>query len=318
MAAKWRAAAAVCMGGLLGVHGNDVCAGSSSALLWNEVEMPMLGFGTAAMRGSETRAAVRVALKAGFRHFDGAEATEWYDDAAVGEELEAAVAEGLVTREELFIVSKVHPANFGKEATKAALEAMLDTLRTPYLDLVLLHFPECGSWNARCGLKSTTWRDAWPVLEEFYDSGKLRAIGVSNFDATLLTTALSEVRVKPHVVQNWMDPFHQDREVRKLCKEHDIAYTSYSTLGGQWEHRKEGRNIVAESEVIQRIAKELGKHWTTVVLMWALQRDAMVLPRSTSEAHIRSNAELLQADHPMLSEEQLAAIDALEKEGWYP
>lgn len=277
------------------------------------VLMPTIGFGTAGMRGEATKRAVSVALEVGFRHFDGAEADEWYDDAALGEALRAAVDAGRVAREDLFVTSKVHPKNLGTQRTRSAVAAMLQRLRVDYLDLVLLHFPSCGPWIPACRdiAVQGTWQASWRVLEDLHEEGIVRAIGVSNFDAAELQRAISWARVLPHVVQNWFDPFHSDTAVRDLCNAHGIGYTSYSTLGGQWEHREpHKRNLVMHSDVLQRLAERVGKSLPVVVLSWALQRGAMILPRSTNPEHIRANAELLAAPS-LLGEADLDLIDGL-------
>jgi hypothetical protein len=119
-------------------------------LLSNDVPMPSVGCGTAAMNGAETERVVALALNAGFRHFDGAEALEWYDDAAVGRALAKAFESGVVDRAEVFVSSKVHPKHLGRELTTKAVLAMLETLQISYIDSVLLHFPECGDHIRDC------------------------------------------------------------------------------------------------------------------------------------------------------------------------
>jgi diketogulonate reductase-like aldo/keto reductase len=297
------AAAGQCGGG---------AGGAPQLVLSNGVRMPQCGFGTAGMRGDETRSNVRAALRAGFRHFDGAQATEWYDDAALGAELRAALGAGVVRREELFVTSKVHPSRLG-DAYAAVLE-MLATLGLEQLDLVLLHFESCWDGLAGCEGKSATWREAWPQLERLYDEGKVRAIGLSNAEARSVVEAMEQVRVKPHVVQNWMDPFHPDGEVRSLCALYGIRYTAYSSLGGQWEYRGERVNLVRQSALLRQVAKRHGVGWAEVALRWAMQHGVAVLPRSSSPAHTAANARLLAGGADMLTPAELRAIDGLARE----
>mmetsp|Transcript_8655 Transcript_8655/g.24710 ORF Transcript_8655/g.24710 Transcript_8655/m.24710 type:complete len:328 (-) Transcript_8655:945-1928(-) len=289
---------------------------SPTVVLGSGSEMPRVGLGTAALGGERTRRAVRAALDAGIRMFDGAEATEWYDDRSLGAELRLAVDEGRVARNELFITTKLHPKNLGTVSTRKAIEEMLVNLQTDYLDLVLIHFPVCGHWINTCTDVQVegTWRDSWRVMEAFVQQGKLRAIGLSNFDQAELQQAIAFATHKPDVVQNWMDPFHQDKAVRALCAAEGIVYTSYSTLGGQWEHRGERRNLVKESSTIREVANRHKLHWSSVALRWALQRGAVVIPRSASPSHIADNAGLLGPGAVALTEAELAAIDALLQE----
>ncbi|GBG28194.1 Prostaglandin F synthase [Hondaea fermentalgiana] len=227
--------------------------------------------------GDEADEAVAARHGAGSdEYFDGAEATEWYDDEALGRTIVAYLQENptRLGREELFLTSKVHPKNLGHERTLAAVKKMLERFQTEYLDLVLLHYPRCGDWIPDCQGVSPEgdWLDSYAALEDLYNAGQIRAIGLSN--------------------------------------QHKIAYTSYSTLGGQWEHRAPyRRNLVSSNDVIGEIAAQTGKSVQAVTLLWALQRDVIVIPRSTSPEHIRANAAV--SEESFLSEADLAQIDAL-------
>jgi len=258
--------------------------------LWNGVLMPRVGFGTAGMRGIATENAVSTALKMGFRHFDGAESKEWYDDEALGR----TIKNSGIAREEIFITTKVNPRNYGKTKTKIAIANILSELQTDYIDLMLLHFPECWSGIPSCNGDDVeiegNWLDAYKVLEKEYERGNIRAIGVSNFHYDLLKDALKKVKIRPHVVQNWMDPFHQDTQVRELCTQNDIVYTAYSSLGGQWGKQK---NPVLHDAVISEIAKKHAISNVDVVLRWSLTKNVVILPRSSNPVHIKNNAALI-------------------------
>jgi len=285
--------------------------------LWNFNKIPTVGFGCAAMKGELAKRSIRGALDAGFRHFDGAEAQEWYDDQALGSALREFLQDNPhVSREDIFLTTKLHPKNFGTENTRKAVEDMLDRLQVAYIDLLLIHFPQCGSWIPACKDASIegTWQDSWTVLDELYRKSKIRALGLSNFNREELEQALMQVSIKPHVIQNWMDPFHQDKEVRALAKSKLIAYTAYSTLGDQWNHREPfEHNRVFESKVIQEIAQRNGMSVANVVLRWAMSHDVIVLPRSTNLDHIKENSLLnfISEDEKLLSPDEIAAIDAL-------
>uniref|UniRef100_A0A7S2SM38 NADP-dependent oxidoreductase domain-containing protein n=1 Tax=Mucochytrium quahogii TaxID=96639 RepID=A0A7S2SM38_9STRA len=291
------------------------CDSDARVEMWNKVSIPRVGFGTAAMGGQTTIDSVTMAVENGFRFFDGAEATEWYDDYALGTALNAAIDNKIVTRQSLFIASKVHPKNLGSKNTEKAILHILDNLNVKYLDLLLLHYPVCGHWIPQCkGIEvEGTWKDSWRVLEDYYNKGIIKAIGVSNFEYDQMQELLEFANVKPHMVQNWMDPFNQDTDVRRLCDENDVLYTSYSTLGGQWEHIK-GENLVKTSPTIQKIAKKYNTSVQQLVLKWALQKGVIVIPRSSTLKNIRKNAELLNYDinAPTIEEQDMQLIDALE------
>ncbi len=277
--------------------------------------MPQVGFGTAAMHGAETRRNVRAALEAGFRHFDGAQATEWYDDVALGTELKAAMLGGSrplngvgISRSEIFVTSKVHPKRFND--TFSAVNEIIDNLQLEYVDLILLHFEGCWDGLVGCEGKTATWREAWPALVDMYKQGKIRAIGLSNAQASTIIEA-AELDIKPHVVQNWMDPFHPDAEVRTLCDLYDIKYTAYSSLGSQWEYRGKRINLVRTSKVINSIAQARSVSWTEIALRWAMQHGVAVLPRSSSGSHTSANAKLLLNGTPLLNASEMRSIDRL-------
>lgn len=268
--------------------------------LANGVVMPRVGFGCAGRLGADV---LGEALRAGYRAFDTAQAWEWYDEPRLGE----AIAASDVPRSALFITTKVHPRDFGPSATPAALRDSFRSLRTDVLDAVLLHYPGC--WGSLCGGKKAEggWREAWRALEAAYDAGTVRAIGVCNFGAHELGELWSFSRVRPQLVQNWMDPFHADGEVRAWCAQRGVVFQAFSTLGTQ--HRVPAGNPVLRSAVIQKVADGAGVSVARAALRWALQRGACVIPRSQDGARMRDNLRLFDFE---LTEAQLRAIDALD------
>jgi diketogulonate reductase-like aldo/keto reductase len=286
---------------------NATCAAYYQQLtLSNGVIVPAVGFGTAGLVGDTQRASA-LALDAGFRHFDSAQATEWYDERALGY---ALLSRPEVKRENLFLTSKLHPKDHG---APDPLGPSLAQLGTDYLDLFLLHYPRCWDGVERCRGAHVvgTWHDSWRLLEAEYDAGRVRAIGVSNFGLDELQELYTMARVKPHVVQNWLDPLHQDRAVRAFCRAWDIKFVAFSSLGTQWEHRLPGqRNPVLGNDVLRAIAARHSRTVVAVVMSWVLAGGEGVIPRSANPVHIADNAGVLNATVP-LTKEDLAAIDAL-------
>ena len=144
-----------------------------------------------------------------------------------------------IPRNEFFITTKLHPRDLGYESTKKAVATSLVNFATTYIDLVLLHYPRCfpgvcSQTEIHRTELSGGWQAAWRALEDLLKLGSIRAIGVSNFDLS----ELEQMDPLPHVVQNWFDPFRQDRTVLEWATRSRVAYTSYSTLGGQWEHQE--------------------------------------------------------------------------------
>ncbi|CAM9524849.1 unnamed protein product [Ectocarpus fasciculatus] len=278
----------------------------SHVQLNNGVSIPRIGFGTAGL-GQATEQAVAMALTSGYRHIDTAQAQEWYREEAVGRALKQATSmktdlspreEGestsamsgaaLLSREHVFVTTKIHPRDFSAERLGATVETSSSNLQG--VDLLLLHAPFC--WPGSCPVNPAPWQDAWRALEDLYSKGAVRAIGVSNFSESLLRELLGTATVVPAAVQNWMDPFHQDRTVRALCAEHGIAYIAYSTLGGQWAHRSSSSsspNPVSTDPTLLAIASAHGTSVQTVALSWALQSGAIILPRSSNLDRITGN-----------------------------
>lgn len=174
-----------------------------------------------------------------------------------------------------------------------------------YLDAFLLHYPQCFG-NLCQHEPQGTWRDSWRALEALYAKGTLRAIGVSNFAPSQLDELLQFAHVKPHIVQSWMDPLHQERPLRALCAKHGVLFQAYSTLGTQ--HRT-SFNPVLKHPVLSRIGSDIGKSPAQVALRWAVQHGAAVIPRSRSPIRMKGN---LQLDQFTLTEAQMGAIDALD------
>ena len=264
---------------------------------------PRIGFGTAGLTEG-TRAAVAEALEAGYRLFDSAQAREWYREDLVGE----ALAASSLPREQLWLTSKVHPRHLGYAATARQIKTSLSELRTEYLDLLLLHYPEC--WGDLCGgaTPEGTWRDSWRALEAALAAGTVRHIGVSNFDARQLRELLDWAVTAPAVVQAHADPFAQNRELQQLCRERGIVFQAYSSLGLQWWGRYQ-RNPVLVAEAVAEAAGAHGRSPAQVVLRWALQRGQCIIPKSANREHMEANLDLWTWS---LSEDELAAIDALD------
>ena len=288
------------------VVGGDECASveSASVWLWNGVEMPRVGLGTAGRTGART---VRLAYDAGVRLFDTARAEEWYD--------ESGVARGLsdVVRSEVFVITKLHPRDHGSNSCARAVDESAAKFGG-VIDLFLLHYPSC--WEGLCGRgwrTEGTWRDSWRSLERAYEKGTVRAIGVSNFQASDFKELLAFASIKPQVIENYLDPFHQDRSLKTLAEANDVVYVSYSTLGTQWQMQGKA-NPVFSNAILENMAREKHTDIATVVLTWALAKGLVVIPRSTKADHLKTNANLLQGEklRLCLTQQDLKTIDDLD------
>ncbi len=278
------------------------------AVLNSGHKMPLVGFGTAGL-GELSATATKWALHAGYRLIDTAQAPEWYREDLVGDAVKAFLASGAAKREELFLTSKLHPRDLGAERTTEMVQSSLANLGVEYLDLFLLHYPKC--WGNLCGGKTPqgTWRDSWRALETLQRAGKVRSIGVSNFDAAELRELGEWARVQPAVVQRNSDLFSQDKEARQLCESKGWQYEAYSSLGSQWLMRGHRVNPVLSHAEVKKIARIKGKSPAQVVLRWAIQHGQVVIPRSSRRARIVEN---LDVAGWTLDGNEMSALDALD------
>jgi diketogulonate reductase-like aldo/keto reductase len=247
-------------------------------VLTNGVSIPRVGFGTAAL-GNKAGASIKAALDYGYRHIDTASDTgPWYKTERV---IGNIISSGAHSRSALFITTKIHPQDHGKDHAAQAIDKSLHNLQTSYIDLMLLHYADC--WGDLCtgeiATKKGVWKESWRVLEEKYNNGVLKSIGVSNFNIQQLKELWDFAKVKPHVVQNHYDPITQDREVLSFCRKNKIQFVAYSSLS----------KTAINHSVIQDLAQKYHRTPAQIILKWLMQQDIVVLPRSTNLNHIRDN-----------------------------
>jgi 2,5-diketo-D-gluconate reductase A len=252
----------------------------------NGVEMPQLGFGVFQVPAAETKAAVKTALEAGYRSIDTA--TAYGNEAAVGE----ALAESGVAREELFITTKLWNSDQGYDETLRAFDASVAALGLEQLDLYLIHWP----LPARDKYVAT-----WKALEKAYADGRVRAIGVSNFQPVHLRRVLDEGTVVPTVNQVELHPYLAQSDVRAFDAEHGIATESWSPLA-------KGGDLLSEPAVVQ-VAERLGRTPAQVVLRWHLQLGNVVIPKSVTPSRVAENFDVFGFT---LTDADMAAVSALD------
>lgn len=255
--------------------------------------MPGLGLGTAGMPGSTTDI-VNAALDMGVKLIDTAQAKEWYDEEAVGVAVRAYYERE--KKDDLYVVTKIHPRSYGLEDMRTQLERSTNNLGRGGIDAILLHAPFC--WQGHCtkAQEEVGWKQAWKNLESLQDEYDLSALGVSNMVHWQLEELVLQIADrKVAVVQNWMDPFHQDTDVRAFCAEHGIVYMAYSSFGTQWGHAHLDENPVFSSEVLQNIAARHQATVTQVVLAWLSFEGVVAIPRSTKLDHLQDNFSICDA-----------------------
>lgn len=264
------AAAGIYLGlfGMPNLFGNEIMDNNAKEItnvkLNNSVKMPILGFGTYGLRGEVCQQSVADALSVGYRLIDTAKI--YGNEEAVGK----GIKQSRINRKELFVTSKLWVDDAGYENAKKGFEETLTKLGLDYLDLYLIHRP-------RGDVKGS-----WKAMEELYKAGKIRAIGISNFDSNQLADLLSYAQVKPVINQIETHAYFQQGDAYNLLKKHDIQMQA-------WAPFAEGRNGLFTNEVFTQIAKKHGKTVAQVNLRWHYQRGIVAIPRSSQKAHIVEN-----------------------------
>ncbi|PWL58752.1 MAG: 2,5-diketo-D-gluconic acid reductase [Bacteroidales bacterium] len=253
-------------------------------VLNNGVEMPQVGYGVYQVSPEECERCVSDALKVGYRMIDTAQA--YHNEDGVG----AAVKKSGIPRGDLFLVSKIWISNYGYEKAKASIDESLRRLGTDYIDLMLLHQPFCDRYGA------------YRALEEAYREGKLRAIGVSNFYPDHFIDLASNVEIVPAVNQVETHVFDQQIEAQKYMKE-------FGTHMMAWAPLAEGRNNFFTNPVLEGIGRKYGKSVAQVALRWLVQRDVIIIPKSTHVERMEQNLDIFDFT---LSDDDMAEISCLD------
>lgn len=258
----------------------------STTKLSNGVEMPWFGLGVYKVEeGDQVVNSVKWAIEAGYRSIDTA--ALYQNEEGVGQ----AIKESGVPREELFITTKVWNSDQGYDTTLQAFEKSLSKLGLDYVDLYLVHWPVKGKY-----------KDTWRALEKLHEDGKVRAIGVSNFQIHHLEDLLADAKVRPVVNQVELHPLLSQVELRNYCKEQGIQIEAWAPLA-------QGRLL--DNPTLQAIADKHGKSIAQVLLRWDIQSGIVTIPKSIKKERIVQNADIYDFE---LSAEEMKQIDDLNED----
>ncbi|AQX54731.1 aldo/keto reductase [Priestia flexa] len=253
----------------------------------NGVKMPGFGLGVFKVEeGPELVEAVKVAIKNGYLSIDTAAIYE--NEEGVGEGIRQGLQETGLSREELFVTSKVWNSDLGYEETLKAYETSLQKLGLDYLDLYLIHWPV-----------ERKYKDAWRALETLYKDGKVKAIGVSNFQIHHLEDLLQDAEVKPVINQVEYHPRLTQKELRAYCEQQNIQLEAWSPLM---------QGELLDNDVLSAIASKHNKSTAQVILRWDVQNGVITIPKSTKEHRIIQNADIFDFE---LTSDEMKQIDAL-------
>jgi D-xylose reductase len=291
-------------------------------------DMPQVGFGLWKVENNVASDVVYNAIKAGYRLFDGA--CDYGNEVECGQGVARAIKEGLVKREELFIVSKLWNTFHDGERVEPIVRKQLADWGLEYFDLYLIHFPVAleyvdpsvrypPGWHvdgdSKVSRSKATIQETWTAFEKLVDAGLSKSIGISNFQAQLVYDLLRYARIPPATLQIEHHPYLVQQELLNLAKHEGIAVTAYSSFGAQsfvefkMAHAENVKPLF-EDETIKSVAEKHGKTPAQVLLRWATQRGLAVIPKSSSEERLKSNLDCLSFD---LSDEDIKKISGLDR-----
>lgn len=250
----------------------------------NGLEMPIEGYGVFQVKPDETERCVLDALEAGYRSLDTA--ATYGNEEGVGN----AIKKSGVPREEIFLTSKLWVADQGYEKAKEAFKKTLNKLGTDYLDLYLIHQP-LGDYYG-----------SWRALEELYKDGKIKAIGLSNFDSTRLVDLIVNNEIVPAVNQIELHPFLQQKEAQKVMKEYGVKVESWGPLA-------EAKHGILENEMLKEISDKHQKTVAQVILRWHLEQGIIIIPKSVRKERMKENLDVHDFSLDETDMEKIAELD---------
>ena len=292
----------------------------ADSVLWttlsNGVQMPLFGLGTSLSEGKELESILRIALDNGYRLIDVAE--YYKNEDAAGNVIEEYIKSGKLKRDEIFIITKLPP--YGHKDPERFIEQSLRKLKTDYIDLYLMHEPmayektegedsikvsETGTWIPDLSIHFTK---TWKTLEDFYKVGKLKAIGISNFNKSQIQELWESASVKPQNLQVECHIYLSQEDLLQYCRSLGISFTSYSSLGSPHRQAISDRGIPLKHPLAKELAEKYNKTPGQILLRQLIQRGICVIPKSTNEKRIKENIDIFDFELSQEEMEKFAAI----------
>ncbi|XP_055598180.1 1,5-anhydro-D-fructose reductase-like [Uranotaenia lowii] len=292
-----------------------------TVLLNNGLKMPAIGLGTSMSKGNDCFEAVKAAIDVGYRHLD----TAYYyrNEAAVGQAIRAKIDEGVVKREDLFVVTKLWNSYHHPDHVGPACDKSLENLGLDYIDLYLIHMPfgyKFIGWDGdklmpfdadgKVQYSDDDFIDTWKAMEKLVEAGKVRSIGVSNFNSEQIERILAICSIKPVTNQVECSPKINQKKFIDFCKSNDIVLTAHSPLGRphlyEKEPEKKPKPVLNEPAVVA-MAQKYGVTPTQIVLRYLVEIGAVPVPKSSNVDHLKQNLDIFGFQ---LSEEDRLVMDS--------
>ena len=261
----------------------------------NGVKMPIFGLGVWKTNNSNAANSVFTAIEKGYRLIDTAK--QYGNQPGVGAGIQQGLLKTGLNRKDLFVTSKVFNGDVGYQAALKGFKDTMNQLQLDYLDLYLIHWPVDGRYL-----------DTWHALEELYHQGKVRAIGVSNFDTERLQDLMAHCDVTPAVNQLEFNPLNQEKDIRQLMQLQGIQLEAWSPLGG-------GESL--NEPMIQKLADKYHKTPAQVILQWDIQQGVITIPKSVHEKRIIENSQVGNFELTQEDQAEIAKLDQAKRSLWY-
>jgi len=282
----------------------------SNLSLNNGMKMQIIGLGTWQSTAEAVKAAVKEAVKVGYRHIDTAKV--YFNEKAIGEALQIAFQSGKVKRSEMFITTKLHVQYLHKEDVIPQLREQLKALQLDYVDLYLIHAPggvkksdnghPFPMENGKVLVDVVDHMETWREMEEAHKLGLAKHIGISNYGATQIQQLYDHASVKPHCLQCQLHAYLPQHELYQLCNRLSITMISYGSIGGgpksatsefKWDVPPP---VLSQDPIVVKIAERYNKSPAQILLRWVTQRGICVIPKSSNEKRLKENFDILDFD----------------------
>jgi len=267
----------------------------------NGLKIPAIGLGTYLIKDPDVcKTIVSQSLKIGYRLIDTANV--YHNEEYIGEVIEKLNDFGL-KREDVFITTKLNASDQGRGICRTKVLESIAKLKTPYLDLVLIHWPGVRGLDPKDPKNSELRRGSWEDLEDMHSEGLIKSIGISNYMIKHMEELLNHCKVKPAVNQVEFHPLLYQKELLEYCQQKGVILQAYSSLGAV-----EGWKILSTNDTLAKVAKSYNKSIAQILLKWGLQHNVCVIPKTSRVENLKPNFDLFDFE---ISKEDMASIDAL-------